>query len=124
TQWPQMWSSRKTTKRTSVFRRRHGTRVTRVEPDPNSGLGEHPPWNGESAGRNHPASDGEPIRQEAASIAVPHVPADASLDPTDARKLTVRRFGRSHRSALRANERVRRLGSDACHRRGWATASL
>jgi hypothetical protein len=35
--------------------------------------------------RNHPASDGEPIRDEAASIAAPQVPADTSDDPTEAR---------------------------------------
>ena len=49
------------------------------------GLAEHPLWNGESARRNHPASDGEPIREEAASIAAPQVPADALVDQTDAR---------------------------------------
>src|SRR5271157_1581180 len=41
---------------------------------------------GESARRNHPASDGEPIREEAARIATPHVPADALVDQTEARK--------------------------------------
>jgi len=33
-------------------------------------------------------------------IAAPKVSADAAVDPTEARKATVRRFGRSDRSAL------------------------
>jgi hypothetical protein len=63
--------------------------VTKVEQDQNSGLAEHLLGNGELARRNHPASDGEPIRIEAASIAAPHVPADASVDHTEARNAPV-----------------------------------
>jgi hypothetical protein len=64
----------------------HGPGVTEVEQDQTGGLAESPPWNSESARRNHMTSDGEPIREGAASVAAPQVPADASVDPTDARK--------------------------------------
>jgi hypothetical protein len=47
-------------------------------------LAEHPLWNGESARRNHPASGSEPIRDGAASIAAPQVPAAASVGSTEA----------------------------------------
>jgi hypothetical protein len=59
--------------------------VTKVRHDQNDGLAGHSLWNGPSARRNRPASDGELIRQGAASIAAPHVPADASVDQTEAR---------------------------------------
>jgi hypothetical protein len=69
--------------------------VTEVEQDQTGGLTESPPWNGESARRNRMASGGQPIRERAASVATPQVPANAWVDPTEARKATVRRFGRS-----------------------------
>jgi hypothetical protein len=39
------------------------------------------------------------VREEATVVAAPQVSADAAVDPTDARKATARRFGRSDRSA-------------------------
>jgi hypothetical protein len=60
--------------------------VTKVEQDQNNGLAGHPLWNGESARRNHPASDGEPIREEAESVAAPQVLADALVHVTEARQ--------------------------------------
>ena len=54
--------------------------MTGVEQDRDYGLAGHPLWKGASARGNHPASDGEPIRGEAASIAAPQVPANASVD--------------------------------------------
>ena len=57
-----------------------GPRVAEVEQDQDDGRAEHPMWNAESARRNHPASDGEPIWEEAASIAAPQVLAYALVD--------------------------------------------
>jgi hypothetical protein len=48
------------------------------------GLAEHPLWSSESARGNHPASDGELIQEEAASIAALQAPADALVDVIDA----------------------------------------
>jgi hypothetical protein len=44
---------------------------------------------------NHPASEGRPIMEEAAGIAALRVPADASVDHTEARNDILGCFGRS-----------------------------
>jgi hypothetical protein len=60
--------------------------VTSVSSDWSYGGAEHALWNGEPARPNHPASSGQGIRDEAAGAAASHMPADASVDPTEARK--------------------------------------
>jgi hypothetical protein len=74
--------------------------VTKVEQDQNDGLAEHLLWNDESARRNHPASDVEPMQDDAARIAAPQVPADALVDVTDGRNSIT----------LGATRRIRLLG--------------
>jgi hypothetical protein len=62
------------------------------------------------ASRNHAASDGEPIRQEAASFAAPQVPGDSSADLTDAHcaEATARRFADPTEARLRNEQAHRR----------------
>jgi hypothetical protein len=62
----------------------HGPRVTEIEQGRISGRAPHPLSNRSLATPNH-SSEGEDIREEAASLAPPQVPADTSVDQPAAR---------------------------------------
>jgi hypothetical protein len=82
----------------------HGLRVTEGLRDRRCGRALHPLWNRSLATPNH-SSDDEVIREEAASIAASQVPADASVDVSEAdwRQCGSCRGG-ADRSALRKRD--------------------
>jgi hypothetical protein len=75
-----------------------GAPVTNGENDPHDGRAKQPLGNGQLARANHPAADGQAVRGEAAGVAAPHVPTDASVDGTEARKAPSNQLIIGHRS--------------------------